>query len=212
MFRMSLCLSVVFIAAMISFSTGVAAMPLPASIHEIPIEPMKTVPTAAAASTAGTAAAPKAADAPATTTLAPYKGQVLLIVNVASRCGFTKQYKGLEELHRKYAARGLRVLGFPCNDFGGQEPGTELEIVTFCKTNYDVTFPLFAKLHAKGENISPLYKWLTGEESPYPGAVRWNFEKFLISRDGKIVARYRSATAPDSAELLEAIEKQLAAI
>lgn len=202
MFRMSVCLFAVFATVMMSFSTGVAAMPLPASIHELPIEAMKP-----AASTDGVTTA----SAATTTTLAPYKGQVLLIVNVASRCGFTKQYKGLEELHRKYAARGLRVLGFPCNDFGGQEPGTELEIVTFCKTNYDVTFPLFAKLHAKGENISPLYKWLTGEGSPYPGAVRWNFEKFLISRDGKIVARYRSATAPDSAELLEAIEKQLAA-
>ncbi|HPB32601.1 MAG TPA: glutathione peroxidase, partial [Candidatus Sumerlaeota bacterium] len=108
--------------------------------------------------------------------LSEYKGKVLLIVNVASKCGFTKQYKGLEELHRKYKERGLAVLGFPSNDFGGQEPGTEAEIVKFCQTNFGVTFPVYAKLHAKGENISPLFEWLTGKESPYPGEVRWNFE------------------------------------
>jgi glutathione peroxidase len=201
MFRMPVCLFAIVAAAMLSSSPGVAAMPLPASIYELPIEAMKPAASTDGATTASAAT---------TTTLAPYKGQVLLLVNVASRCGFTKQYKGLEALHRKYADQGLRVLGFPCNDFGGQEPGTELEIVNFCKTNYDVTFPLFAKLHAKGENTSPLYKWLTGEGSPYPGDVRWNFEKFLISREWKLVARYRSATAPDSAGFLEAIEKQLA--
>ncbi len=142
--------------------------------------------------------------------LSEYKGKVLLIVNVASKCGFTKQYKGLEELHRKYKERGLAVLGFPSNDFGGQEPGTEAEIVKFCQTNFGVTFPVYAKLHAKGENISPLFEWLTGKESPYPGEVRWNFEKFLVSRQGKLMARFPSKSAPDAPELIDAIEKELA--
>ncbi len=168
------------------------------SIYDIPVEPMKD-----ARATTATAAA-------AAPNLSAYRGRVILIVNVASKCGFTKQYGGLEELHRKYKDRGLAVLGFPCNDFGGQEPGTEQEILSFCKTKYDVTFPLFAKLHAKGEQISPLYQWLTGEGSPFPGEVRWNFEKFLISREGQLLARFPSRAAPDSAELLAAIEKALA--
>ncbi|HOE95316.1 MAG TPA: glutathione peroxidase [Candidatus Sumerlaeota bacterium] len=162
------------------------------TIYSVPVEPM-------------------ADDDPATTeTLAPWQGKVLLLVNVASRCGYTPQYAGLEQLHRAYFDQGLRVLGFPCNDFGGQEPGTEAEIVEFCQTNYDVTFPLYGKLHAKGEEISPLFEYLTGDKSPHPGEVKWNFEKFLIGRDGRLVARYASAVTPDAPELIEAIEAELA--
>jgi glutathione peroxidase len=153
----------------------------------------------------------KAAGAGDTTvTLAPMKGDVMLVVNVASKCGFTKQYTELEAINRKYAPRGLRVIGFPCNDFGGQEPGTEEEIVTFCRTNYDVTFPLYAKLHTKGPEQSPLFKYLTQGVEGLTGEVKWNFEKFLVSRDGKVVARFPSKVKPDSPELVAAIETELA--
>ncbi len=191
-------LSVFFAAVMVTgvaAPSAIAAKDSPMQIYSIPIENMSV------GSETG----------PSTTTLAQYKGDVLLLVNVASKCGYTKQYAGLEKLHRDYKDRGLRVLGFPCNDFGGQEPGTEAEILEFCRTNYDVTFPLYAKLHAKGDSISLLYQYLTGEGAAFPGEVRWNFEKFLVSRDGKVVARFRSAVAPDSKELLEAVEKELEA-
>jgi glutathione peroxidase len=145
-----------------------------------------------------------------TATLAPMKGEVMLIVNVASKCGNTPQYKDLEAMNRKYAPRGLRVIGFPCNDFGGQEPGTEEEIVKFCRTNYDVTFPLYAKLHTKGPEQSPLYKYLTEGVEGMTGEVKWNFEKFLVGRDGKVVARFPSKVKPDSPELVAAVEKELA--
>ena len=144
-------------------------------------------------------------------TLKTYAGKPLLIVNVASKCGFTPQYAGLEAVWRKYKDKGLMVLGFPCNDFGAQEPGTTEEIKKFCSANYEVTFPLFDKLHVKGDEQHALYSALTGAESPVPGPVKWNFGKFLIGRDGKIVARFDSKVTPDSAELTKAIEDALAA-
>ncbi len=145
------------------------------------------------------------------TTLKTYAGKPLLIVNVASKCGFTKQYTGLEATWRKYREQGLMVLGFPCNDFGSQEPGTTAEIKEFCSSKFDVTFPLFDKLHVKGDEQHPLYSALTGAESPVPGPVKWNFGKFLIGRDGKILARFDSKVTPDSPELTKAIEDALAA-
>jgi glutathione peroxidase len=145
------------------------------------------------------------------TSLKNYQGKVLLVVNVASKCGLTPQYKALEATHKKYQDRGLAVLGFPCNDFGAQEPGSNQEIKTFCSTEYDVSFPLFDKLHVKGPDQHPLYERLTGKNSPYPGDVRWNFGKFLISRDGKILKRFEPKVTPDSPEVIEAIEAALSA-
>lgn len=141
--------------------------------------------------------------------LSDYAGDVLLIVNVASRCGYTPQYKGLEALNQKYKAQGLRVLGFPCNDYGAQEPGTNAEIQQFCTLKYGVSFELFDKVHAKGPEQHPLYAQLTQAVEP-KGEVSWNFEKFLISKQGEVVARFPSSTAPDSIELLGAIETELA--
>ncbi len=140
---------------------------------------------------------------------ADYQGKVLLIVNVASFCGYTPQYKGLEQLNQDYKDKGLQVLGFPCNDFGAQEPGTNEEITTFCETNYGVTFDLMDKVHAKGSEQHPLYKTLTNSVEP-TGDVAWNFEKFLISKQGEVVARFASAVTPDSSELIQAIETELA--
>jgi glutathione peroxidase len=144
------------------------------------------------------------------TSLKAWSGKVLLVVNVASKCGYTSQYTGLESLHKSYAAKGFSVLGFPCNDFGGQEPGSAEEIKTFCSTKYSVTFPLFEKLHVKGAEQHPLYTALTGKSSPVPGDVKWNFGKFLIGRDGRILKRWDSGTAPDSKELIAAVEGALA--
>src|SRR5881396_1471055 len=143
--------------------------------------------------------------------LKAYQGKVLLIVNVASQCGLTPQYKALEAIHEKYKDKGFTVLGFPCNDFGSQEPGTPEEIKQFCSEKYDVTFPLFAKLHVKGDEQHPLYAALTGKESPFPGDIKWNFGKFLIGRDGKVLKRFEPQTKPDAAEVLESIEAALAA-
>ena len=145
------------------------------------------------------------------TSLAAYKGKAVLVVNVASKCGFTPQYEGLEALWRKYKDAGLMVLGFPCNDFGAQEPGTNDEIKKFCSTKYEVSFPLFDKLHVKGPEQHPLYAALSGKDAAFPGDVKWNFGKFLIGRDGKIIARYDSAVKPDAKELTDAIDKALAA-
>ncbi len=145
------------------------------------------------------------------TSLKAYAGKALLVVNVASKCGFTRQYSGLEALWQKYKDRGLVVLGFPCNDFGAQEPGTTEEIKQFCSSKFDVTFPLFDKLHVKGAEQHPLYDALTGVTSPVPGPVKWNFGKFLVSRDGKILSRFDSKVEPDSAELTKAVETALAA-
>ena len=145
------------------------------------------------------------------TSLKAFAGKVVLAVNVASQCGNTPQYAGLQSLSDKLKDKGLVVVGFPCNDFGAQEPGTAVEIKQFCSTKFDVTFPLFDKLHVKGDEQHPLYAALTGPESPVPGAVKWNFGKFLIGRDGKILARFDSKVTPDSAELTKAIEDALAA-
>jgi glutathione peroxidase len=145
------------------------------------------------------------------TTLAAYKGKVLLIVNVASHCGFTPQYKGLEAIYKKYADQGFVVLGFPCNQFGGQEPGTDAEIVQFCTSKYDVTFPLFDKIEVNGPNRHPLYVMLAGPDSPFPGNITWNFNKFLIGKDGKILKRFDSKVTPGSPELTQAVETALIA-
>jgi len=145
------------------------------------------------------------------TTLAAYKGKVLLIVNVASRCGYTPQYKGLEAIYKKYQDQGFTVLGFPCNQFGGQEPGTDAEIVQFCTSKYDVTFPLFDKIEVNGANRHPLYVALAGPDSSFPGDIKWNFNKFLIGKDGKILKRFDSKVTPESPELTQAIESALAA-
>ena len=131
-----------------------------------------------------------------------YKGKVLLVVNTASKCGFTPQYKGLEALYRKYRERGLEVLGFPCNQFGAQEPGSEQEIAKFCETNYDVTFPLFAKIDVNGDAAAPLYRYLKREKPGLLGteAIKWNFTKFLVDRDGSVVARSAPNDTPESLE------------
>ncbi|MCX8070956.1 MAG: glutathione peroxidase [Candidatus Binatia bacterium] len=145
------------------------------------------------------------------TSLSEFAGKVLLIVNVASQCGLTPQYRGLQELYEHYRERGFAVLGFPCNQFGGQEPGTEEEIRTFCETRYHVTFPLFSKIEVNGPNRHPLYAFLTQQQTQPdgPGDIQWNFAKFLIDRQGKVVARFAPATAPVSEEVVEAIERTL---
>ena len=141
--------------------------------------------------------------------LTEYAGNVLLIVNVASYCGYTPQYAGLEQLNQKYRESGLRILGFPSNDFGAQEPGSNSEIVQFCTKNYGVTFDLFDKVHAKGSEQHPLYVRLTNAVEP-SGDVAWNFEKFLVNKQGEVVARFKSSVKPDSPELIAAIERELA--
>ncbi len=145
------------------------------------------------------------------TTLAAYKGKPVLIVNVASKCGYTKQYTGLETTYQKYKAQGFAVLGFPCNQFGGQEPGTNEEIKEFCTSKFNVTFPLFDKIDVNGANRHPLYVALAGPASPFPGDIKWNFNKFLVGKDGKILNRFDSKVTPDSEELTKAIETALAA-
>ncbi len=142
-------------------------------------------------------------------TLRDYEGKVLLIVNVASKCGFTKQYAGLEALYKEMQEKGLVVLGFPCNDFLGQEPGSEEEIKQFCSLNFGVTFPLFEKLHVKGKDQHPLYAALTGPDSPFPGKVGWNFGKFLVGRDGKIVGRFKPGMKPEAEELRSGVVEAL---
>lgn len=142
--------------------------------------------------------------------LSDYKGKVLLIVNVASKCGFTPQYKGLEAVYKKYKDKGFEILAFPCNDFGQQEPGTNQEIKEFCSSKYSVTFKLFDKIKVLGDEKSPLYARLTNNTVTEGGDVKWNFEKFLIDRNGNIVARFRSKVTPENDELTKAIEKELA--
>jgi glutathione peroxidase len=138
-----------------------------------------------------------------------FKGRVLLVVNTASQCGFTPQYEGLEALQKKYHGKGFDVLGFPCNQFGAQEPGTESEIASFCETRFGVTFPMFAKVDVNGDGAAPLYKWLKKEKPGLLGseAIKWNFTKFLVGRDGKVLARYAPNEAP--ASIAPAIEKAL---
>jgi glutathione peroxidase len=130
--------------------------------------------------------------------LADYRGKVLLIVNTASKCGFTPQYKGLEELYKKYRDQGLEILGFPCDQFGHQEPGSDAEIQSFCELNYGVTFPLFGKIEVNGDGAHPLYKHLKTEAGGLLGdGIKWNFTKFLVGRDGKVLNRYAPVTTPE---------------
>jgi glutathione peroxidase len=143
--------------------------------------------------------------------LRDYAGKVALVVNVASQCGLTPQYGGLEELYATFKERGLVVLGFPCNQFGGQEPGTEGEIKTFCETKFGVTFPMFAKVDVNGAGRHPLYDFLTSEATTPdgPGDILWNFAKFLVDRQGKVIARFSPRTAPASEEVVGAVERAL---
>ena len=141
--------------------------------------------------------------------LSEYNGKVLMIVNVASECGYTKQYAGLQEIYEKYNPEGFEILAFPCNDFGGQEPGTNEQIQNFCSSKFGVTFKLFDKIKVLGEDKSPLYERLINNSFTEKGDVKWNFEKFLISKEGKIVGRYRSKVEPASEEVISAIEREL---
>jgi glutathione peroxidase len=143
--------------------------------------------------------------------LSEFKGKVLLIVNVASKCGFTGQYEGLEKLYRDHKDAGLVVLGFPCNQFFGQEPGSDAEIKSFCRSKYDVTFPMFSKVDVKGDNQHPLFAALTGKSSPLPGKVSWNFNKFVVDRSGNLSARFGSMTKPSNDGLIKALKDALAA-
>jgi glutathione peroxidase len=140
-----------------------------------------------------------------------YSGKVLLLVNVASKCGYTSQYRGLESVYKKYKGQGLVVMGFPANNFFWQEPGTNEEIKTFCTTKYNVTFPMFAKISVKGDKIHPLYKFLTSKQTDpeFGGAISWNFNKFLVDRAGKVVARFSSKDEPESEKVVQAIEQEL---
>ncbi|MCH5677712.1 glutathione peroxidase [Streptomyces gilvus] len=144
--------------------------------------------------------------------LSQYAGKAVLIVNVASKCGLTPQYNGLERLHERYAEQGFTVLGVPCNQFMGQEPGSAEEIAEFCSATYGVTFPLTEKIEVNGDNRHPLYDRLTGfaDAEGHTGDIRWNFEKFLIGRDGKVVARFSPQTEPEAAEVVSAVESALA--
>lgn len=137
-----------------------------------------------------------------------YKGKVVLIVNTASECGLTPQYAGLERLHEKYKDRGLAVLGFPSNDFGAQEPGSDPQIAEFCKANYGVEFDMFSKVAVKGPEKAPLYQTLTATPG-FSGEIEWNFEKFLLGRDGAVIARFKPPVEPESAEVVQAIESAL---
>ena len=141
--------------------------------------------------------------------LSNYKGKVLLVVNVASKCGFTSQYKGLQNIYDKFKDQGFEVLGFPCNDFGAQEPGTNEEIKNFCSLNYEVTFPMFNKVHVKGDEKAPLFNLLTNNSVTGKSAIKWNFEKFIIDKEGNIVDRFRSITKPDSKKITSLIEREL---
>ena len=143
------------------------------------------------------------------TSLQEHKGKAILIVNVASRCGFTKQYKGLEEMYLKYKNQGLVVCGFPCNQFGKQEPGSDKEIKEFCTTNFGVTFPKYSKIEVNGAGRHSLYETLVGKDSPTKGNVKWNFTKILVGRNGKPIDRFGSLTSPSSNKLRKAIEKAL---
>jgi glutathione peroxidase len=160
------------------------------SIHDIPLQTLDGKPTS----------------------LGDHAGSTLLVVNVASKCGLTPQYAGLEQLHERYAGRGFSVVGFPCNQFGGQEPGSAEEIQEFCSTTYGVTFPMFAKIEVNGPGRHPVYTELTAtpDAEGEAGDIQWNFEKFLVDGDGSVVARFRPRTEPDNEELVAAIEARLA--
>jgi glutathione peroxidase len=140
--------------------------------------------------------------------LAAYKGKTVLVVNTASKCGYTPQYKELQALYEKYQSKDFVILGFPANEFGGQEPGSDETIAEFCEVNFGVKFPLFSKVVVKGDGIHPLFRMLTAAENPdFKGEINWNFEKFLINEDGQLVRRFRSRTTPMSAEMTTAIDK-----
>ena len=141
--------------------------------------------------------------------LKDYEGNLVMVVNVASKCGLTPQYKDLEELYRKYKDRGFRILGFPCNQFMGQEPGSEEEIQQFCSTKYDVTFDLFSKVDVNGQNRHPVYQFLAGENAAFPGDISWNFEKFLVDGQGKVLQRFSPKTSPSDASVIKSIEENL---
>jgi len=180
-------MKILALALTISFMTTLAVHS--ASIYDIPLKDIDGKPT----------------------DLSAFKGKVLLIVNVASHCGYTKQYTALEATYTKYSGQGFAILGFPCNQFGGQEPGSNEEIKEFCSSKFSVTFPLFDKIEVNGANRSPLYVQLAGDKSPFPGNIKWNFTKFLISKDGMIIKRFDSKVTPDSPEVTAAIEAALAA-
>jgi glutathione peroxidase len=143
--------------------------------------------------------------------LSDYEGKAVLLVNVASKCGLTPQYDGLQRLHEEYSGRGLAVLGIPCNQFAGQEPGSEAEIKEFCSTQYKVEFPLFSKIEVNGDGADPLYAWLTSQDVAPEGAgdVKWNFGKFLVGKDGELAGRFEPSTEPQSEDLLSAIDALL---
>lgn len=141
--------------------------------------------------------------------LSDYKGKAVLAVNVASKCGLTPQYKTLEALYRQYKDKGLVVLGIPCNQFMGQEPGTEAEIQSFCSTRYDVTFPMSGKIEVNGAERDPLYKFLAGEQASFPGDIQWNFEKFLIGKNGEVLKRFSPKVVPDDPDLIASVEAAL---
>ena len=143
--------------------------------------------------------------------LSDYRGKVVMLVNVASKCGYTPQYEGLQKIYERYKDQGFTILGFPANNFGAQEPGTDEEIQQFCRINYGVTFPVFSKISVKGDDKHPLYKYLTEKETnpEFAGEIKWNFNKFLVSKDGKIIARFESADKPEDAKVTEAIESAL---
>jgi len=143
--------------------------------------------------------------------LARYRGQVLLVVNTASRCGYTPQYKGLQALYERYRERGFTVLGFPSNDFGGQEPGSDKQIGAFCQSNYGVEFPMFSKVRVKGPDAHPVYTYLATLPAPIGGPVSWNFQKYLVDRTGAVVSRHDSGVRPQDADLIREIERLLAA-
>lgn len=146
-----------------------------------------------------------------TVDLEDYEGKVVLIVNTASRCGLTPQYAGLQQMYKKYEEKGFVVLGFPCNQFGRQEPGTDSEIKEFCSSKYDVSFPMFSKIDVNGGEAAPIYKFLTSQDTKPAGKgdISWNFEKFLIDRDGQLVGRYSPRTRPSDADLVKAVESEL---
>jgi len=143
--------------------------------------------------------------------LGQFRGKVVLVVNVASRCGFTPQYEGLQKIYLKYKDRGFVILGFPANNFMSQEPGTDEEIKSFCSAKYNVTFPIFSKISVKGDDMHPLYRFLTSKETnpEFGGDIKWNFSKFLVDKTGKVIARFEPAVKPESDQVIQAIEKAL---
>lgn len=143
------------------------------------------------------------------TSLKKFEGKVILMVNVASKCGYTSQYEGLQALYAKYKDKGLVIVGFPSNDFGRQEPGTDFEILTFCQSKYNVTFPMMSKIKVKGKDKHPLYKAITEKPSPMPGEISWNFNKVLLDKSGKLAKRYKSSVGPGSKKLVQDIESLL---